>query len=73
LGFQRIVCPTKTWVLSDEASVCYLWSTDPEDPRSGRPGLQGLREFFLIKASVEAGRRQIQPDFAFYEFTRLLR
>lgn len=31
MGFQRVVCSTKTWVLKEEISHCFLWSIDPDD------------------------------------------
>jgi hypothetical protein len=34
LGFLRVVCPGKTWLVKEEANVCYLWSVDPDDRRA---------------------------------------
>lgn len=55
MGFEQIVCPTKTWVLKDEASVCYLWSLDPDD-QSKSPAIV-WSTLDLYQKSLVVGKR----------------
>lgn len=55
MGFQRIVCSTKAWILRDEASACYLWSIDPDDKSKGTAIVWPTLE--LYQRSLIVGRR----------------
>jgi hypothetical protein len=55
LGFQRIVCSTKTWVLKDEASACYLWSVDTDDNSKSPAFVWSTLE--LYQRSLVVGKR----------------
>lgn len=56
MGFQRIGCPTKVWILKDEANVCYLWSVDEEDPHAKGAATVWTSLELLQRAQV-VGRR----------------
>ena len=55
MGFRRIVCSTKTWILKDEASACYLWSIDPDDKSKGTAIVWSTLE--LYQRSLVIGKR----------------
>jgi hypothetical protein len=60
-GFERIVCPTKTWNIKDEAEVCYLWRADSSNPgvRSAATVWADLEHY---QAALELAQRTADPS-----------
>ncbi len=60
LGFLRITCPKKTWILKDEIAVCYLWSIDPDDPNE-KAGVAVWSNLEIFHTAQQVGKRT-DPD-----------